>query len=114
MKIAIKNKIGKYEVVQSVKPNQDCVIILDKTSFYPESGGQTHDRGMLKNLKKPNIEFIISNVVHVQGYSFHEGKIISHKNQDNQTFDSDDIVECSIDKKFRYNTSLNHTGFYLF
>jgi alanyl-tRNA synthetase len=110
LKIAIKNKIGKYEIVQSVKPNQECVIILDKTFFYPESGGQASDRGCLKNLKKPNLEFKINNVVHVQGFSFHEGKIICNDKQSNESFDSNDTVECFMDKKFRYNTSLNHTG----
>lgn len=110
MIIAVKNQNGKFEIVQSVKPNQEYVIVLDKTNFYPESGGQTYDRGMLINLSESNLKFEITNVVHVQGFSFHEGKVISHKNLDNEAFQPGNVVECSIDKKFRYNTSSNHTG----
>ena len=110
MIIAVKNQNGKFEIIQSVKPNQECAIVLDKTNFYPESGGQTYDRGMLMNLSESNLKFEITNVVHVQGYSFHEGKVISRKNLDNEAFEPGNFVECSIDKKFRYNASSNHTG----
>ena len=96
----------------NAKPGQECMFILDRTNFYPESGGQTFDRGAIKSLKNKNLELNIDNVIHVQGYSFHVGKIINTINQNstNESFSFNDSVECLVDKKFRYNTTLNHTG----
>ena len=94
----------------NAKAGDECIIVLDRTNFYPESGGQACDKGAFKNLQNPNLEFQITNVVHVQGFSFHVGKVVGTNNEISGFFNINDTVECLVDKKFRYNTTLNHTG----
>ena len=35
------------EFVESVSPGQECGILLDKTCFYAEQGGQIYDEGFI-------------------------------------------------------------------
>ena len=35
------------QFVQEVTSGQECGVVLDRTSFYAEQGGQTHDKGFV-------------------------------------------------------------------
>ncbi|CAF0801994.1 unnamed protein product [Brachionus calyciflorus] len=104
--LAVKNNDGKYNLTDEIKPNEDCIIILDKTNFYPESGGQQSDLGHLVSTSNPNNFTSINNVIHLKGYTFHIGK-------SNTSFKINDLVHCEIDSKQRYQTTLNHTAVHL-
>ena len=38
------------EFVESVRTGQECGVLLDKTCFYAEQGGQTYDEGYMVKL----------------------------------------------------------------
>ena len=87
-------------VVESVKDGK--FIVLDKTAFYPSSGGQPYDTGIIK---KENDKF---NVVYV-GKFFGE---ISHE-VDKPGLKEGDKVNCIIDWERRYKLMRMHTAAHL-
>ncbi len=98
----------KYELVNEInKENEKCIVILDRTIFYPESGGQQSDTGHLINTSN-GLSIQVENVIHLQGYSFHIGKLL-----DKKPITLNDSVEIRIDNLKRYKTSMNHTGVHL-
>lgn len=102
--LALKESNEKFELTNQIKQNQDCILILDKTNFYPQSGGQQSDKGFI--FKNKNPIFQVENVVHLKGYSFHIGKSLGELNVN-------DLVECLVDKSLRYETTLNHSAVHL-
>ncbi len=83
--------------VESVKDGK--YVVLDKTAFYPNSGGQPHDTGVMT---KNGEEF---KVVYVGKF---EGKI-SHE-VDKQGLQAGDRVNCKIDWDKRYKLMRMHTA----
>ena len=76
-------------------------IILDKTSFYAESGGQTFDTGVVVNANGATME-----IENVQGYgqfALHIGKVTEG------TFTVGDSVICKVDYVRRAPIASNHT-----
>ena len=71
-------------------------VVLDKTAFYPESGGQDYDTGFMD----------IDRVVNVQK----SGDIIVHIVEGNKTFVRGTLVNCKIDKARRTQLMRHHTG----
>ena len=82
---------------------------MDKTHFYPESGGQESDEGMLTFAN--GVKFRVTNVQHIQGHSFHVGKLIV--DDVNTTIKVNDMVQMEVDAKKRYDTTMNHTAVHL-
>ncbi len=74
----------------------DGGIILDKTNFYPEGGGQEHDTGTINGLKVENVEKIMDWVIHHV-----EGK---------HSLKPGDEVECRVDAVRRKQLSIHHTA----
>lgn len=83
--------------VVSVKDNK--FVVLDQTAFYPNSGGQPHDEGVMK---KDNEEF---KVVFVGKF----GEDISHE-VDHPGLKVGDRVHCVIDWDRRYRFMRSHTS----
>ncbi|MEA2003591.1 MAG: alanine--tRNA ligase [archaeon] len=71
-------------------------VILDKTCFYPTSGGQLHDLGTLGSIPVTGI--------------FRQGAVVIHVLENKPTFKPGDIVEGKIDKKRRIQLSQHHTA----
>lgn len=106
MAIGCKNKSGKYELRDEIVFGDDeYVLITDRTNFYPESGGQLSDRGVMKSSEQI---FQVEKVISLKGYTFHCGKL--EKSSNETAIKVNDHVECMIDSTKRYQTSLNHTG----
>lgn len=101
------SQTGLFDLVDEVKPNQPCAIILDRTNFYPESGGQLCDRGSL-TIPGQGLTFQVENVVTFKGYSFHLGKLIH-----GDSIKLRNELDCQIDNQYRYKIALNHTGVHL-
>jgi len=71
-------------------------IILDRTYFYPEGGGQECDKGNIENLK----------VIDVQK----KGGVVLHKVEGNLNLNEAQIVHCEIDKERRLQLTAHHTA----
>ena len=82
--------------------NNEKYIVLDKTAFYPISGGQAHDTGIIKRGKE---EF---KVVYCGKFS---GKV-SHE-VDKSGLKVGDKVKCKIDWDRRYKLMRMHTAAHL-
>lgn len=83
-----------------------CGIILDKTNFYAEQGGQLYDTGSIL-LEDGSAEFSVTAVKSYAGYVLHVGflKFGSLK--------SGDKVEAAFDELRRHPLRLNHTATHL-
>ncbi|MBI4448212.1 alanine--tRNA ligase [Candidatus Woesearchaeota archaeon] len=71
-------------------------VILDKTAFYPTSGGQIHDIGTLNNCEVTDI--------------FKQGAVIIHELKEIPTFKEGSDVEGKIDLKRRVQLAQHHTA----
>ncbi len=109
LSLSVKKPNKSYEFVNKLENKDECILLLDKTSFYPESGGQVSDRGYLKD-ESSNLLIRIDKVLNVMGYSFHVGQVESCG--DNQELKNREI-QCHIDEHHRFETTLNHTGIHL-
>jgi len=76
-------------------------IVLDKTSFYAEQGGQINDTGVLKN---ENGE-VVMNIINVQLY----GGFVVHVGEVSQSLTVGDTLTSSVDYKRRLPIASNHT-----
>ncbi len=74
----------------------DNKIILDKTYFYPTSGGQEYDTGYIQNDRVVNV--------------FKQGNIIVHVLQEKHLFPEGEEVECRIDWDRRLQLAQHHTA----
>ncbi|MBD1226096.1 alanine--tRNA ligase [Xenorhabdus griffiniae] len=92
------------QAVEQIHAGEEATIILDKTAFYAESGGQVGDTGKLSNGNG------VFDVVDTQKYAQaigHIGKLISGSLSVNQT------VNAEIDVVHRDAIRLNHSATHL-
>ncbi len=87
-------------VLQVIQEN-NTIIILDHTIFYPQGGGQPYDKGIIEN---NNGKFIVEEVRFVDGIVKHIGKF------EYGTFNVNDKVKCLIDKDRRELHSRLHSA----
>lgn len=89
-------KEWEAEILDIKEEEDKYLILLDRTAFYPEGGGQPSDRGYIDDVQ----------VLHV----FEEGKdifhVVSKKPENNK-------VKCKLDFKRRYDLMQQHTGQHL-
>jgi len=86
--------------VDSVESGQECGLLLDRTSFYAEQGGQIYDEGFIV---KGDNEMRVTNVQVRAGYVLHMGPVEG-------SFSVGDEVECNIDEERRWAIMGNHSG----
>ena len=91
------------QFVEKVESGQECGVLLDKTCFYAEQGGQIYDEGFLEKLDDESVEFKVRNVQVRGGYILHMGTIEGD-------LSVGDIVNLKIDGDRRKNVMNNHTG----
>lgn len=93
-----EDKIG---FVDSVSPESSTVgVIMDKTSFYAEAGGQTYDIGTLKT---GSATVKVSNVQMYGQFVLHLGEVTEG------SLSVGDAVTCSVDYDRRRPIASNHT-----
>ncbi|MDE1856926.1 MAG: alanine--tRNA ligase [Candidatus Micrarchaeota archaeon] len=85
--------------VSKVLRSKGNMVILDKTPFYAESGGQEADTGTIGGVK----------VVHVKGI----GGVIVHVLEKDHKFTVGSNVKCSVDKERRQRLMVHHTATHL-
>jgi alanyl-tRNA synthetase len=91
--------------VYCIKKGQEAGIILDKTPFYAEMGGQVGDAGMLIG---NNGKFeVIDTISPMQGEFIHKGCVVSG------SMSVGDNVEAVVDRERRLDIARNHTATHL-
>ena len=89
---------------EKLEKNQEAVVILDKTSFYAESGGQVGDSGVLNGNK---FEFEIKDTQKIGDHVGHVGSLTT-----GSAFKGDSVV-AKINQQARSKTVLNHSATHL-
>jgi alanyl-tRNA synthetase len=95
----------KYEddaCILDILPSDDQVqVVLDKTPFYAESGGQQADKGIIQ---KGDSVIEVTGCVKNDGIYVHTGKILKGE------FNKGDKVRCILDIDARKSTERNHSA----
>lgn len=81
------------KIIKKEKSSKGIKVILDKTYFYPTSGGQQCDQGIINNIKVKEV--------------LEEGEEIIHLLEEEPL---EENVHCVIDKERRYTFMQQHTG----
>uniref|UniRef100_A0A8C5BM75 Alanine--tRNA ligase n=1 Tax=Gadus morhua TaxID=8049 RepID=A0A8C5BM75_GADMO len=68
---AVKALFVGQQQVSEVAPGQRCLVLLDRTSFYAEQGGQSHDQGYLSRHDSPDVLYPVEEVAVAGGYVLH-------------------------------------------
>uniref|UniRef100_A0A8V0Z612 Alanine--tRNA ligase n=1 Tax=Gallus gallus TaxID=9031 RepID=A0A8V0Z612_CHICK len=91
---------------KEVGAGQHCGVILDRTNFYAEQGGQASDRGYLIRLGQQDILFPVESVRLCGGYVIHEVTAV-------ETLRAGDQVQLFVDEVQRLACMTNHTATHL-
>src|SRR5690625_1556304 len=112
--VGYENFEVEAEILQMIKDNQfidfateddEVIVILDKTPFYAEGGGQIADKGIITTEKG---HIIIDDVKSApRGQHLHYGKVISG------SIKKGEIVNAKIDEESRSKIVKNHTATHL-
>ena len=88
----------------SLQENQEGIVILKKTPFYAESGGQVGDKG---NIVSGTNVFEVNDTQKRGDHFLHIGIVKSG------TFNEDDSVVAEVDKTYRKRVTNNHSATHL-
>ncbi|NXD14594.1 SYAM protein, partial [Nothocercus nigrocapillus] len=91
---------------KEVGAGQRCGVILDRTNFYAEQGGQASDRGYLMRLGQQDMLFPVEAVHLCGGYVVHEVTAV-------ETLRAGDQVQLFVDEAQRLACMTNHTAAHL-
>lgn len=116
--VAIWNghNFDEHLVARNTRPEDRFAIILDRTSFYAEMGGQEADKGRMQVTRERRSsasdaheggEFIVEDVRAVGGYVLHIGRIYKGEVR------VGDDVELRVDAHRRRQIAANHTATHL-
>ncbi len=93
------------KAVDCASEGQEAVVILNKTPFYAESGGQSADTGVIS---EEGAEFSVYNTTKTEnGHFLHFGSVI------NGSISKGDTIFAEIDVEKRMSTMRNHTAAHL-
>ncbi|NXI49420.1 SYAM protein, partial [Chloroceryle aenea] len=91
---------------KEVGAGQHCGVILDRTNFYAEQGGQASDQGYMIRLGQQDILFPIESVRLCGGYVIHEVTAV-------ETLHAGDQVQLFVNEAQRLACMTNHTATHL-
>ncbi len=92
------------KAAESAGEDAEIALVLDKTVFYAESGGQVGDSGFLK---KGSAKIEITDCRKVGNHHVHIGRVLSGE------FRLGDTVDAFVDHSVRQATALNHSATHL-
>jgi alanyl-tRNA synthetase len=91
------------EELSSARQSQDVEVVLDRTPFYAESGGQVGDRGIIRTADGAVVE-VADTQFGLEGFHVHTGKVV-----DGQLL-ADEPVLAEVDALRRAATARSHTA----
>ncbi|NLT28078.1 MAG: hypothetical protein GXX97_03285 [Dehalococcoidales bacterium] len=104
-KSVISTLLYENKNVTEVEEGQEAAIILDKTPFYAEKGGQVGDTGVISG---SDGKFIVKDTVQITD------KVVAHKGYVEQgVFKTGDEVTAEVDTERRMDIARNHTATHL-
>ncbi|XP_059557537.1 alanine--tRNA ligase, mitochondrial isoform X2 [Myotis daubentonii] len=92
--------------VASVGEGQRCGILLDRTNFYAEQGGQASDRGYLVRVGQQDVLFPVARAQVCGGFILHEAVAP-------ECLKVGDAVQLHVDKSWRLGCMEKHTAIHL-
>jgi len=93
------------ETVEAISAGDKAILLLDKTPFYAESGGQVGDTG---EIRSANAQFEVEDTVKVAGvFHGHVGRLA------NGTLSRGDTVAAHVDGERRQSIVLHHSATHL-
>ncbi|GHD32295.1 alanine--tRNA ligase [Parahalioglobus pacificus] len=92
------------EAVDSLKQDQAGVVVLDKTPFYGESGGQVGDTGYLSG---SGVRVEVNDTTKAQDHHLHHVKVLQGQ------VSVGDQLQAEVDAGVRQRTRLNHSATHL-
>lgn len=101
----VKTIIRNDKSVSSVNEGEEAIIVLDKSSFYGESGGQSGDYG---SISKNSSKFKVTDTQRQASNAFEHYGV-----QSNGTLKVGDKVEAKIDQQRRKKIMNNHSATHL-
>lgn len=96
---------GNNNFVDEAEGKQEVAVILDRTNFYAEAGGQVNDIGTLRTAS--GAEFTVEDVKKYAGFVLHIGTVKSG------SIKVGDDVTTDVDYETRALTAKNHTATHL-
>ncbi|TRY62377.1 hypothetical protein DNTS_006567 [Danionella cerebrum] len=90
-------------LVSEVREGQDCAVILDRTSFYAEQGGQANDQGYFTKDDLQGVLFPVKSVRLAGGY-------VVHQITATESLRVGDQVNLHFDEAWRIGCMVNHTA----
>ena len=90
--------------VDSLRAGDEAVIVLDRTPFYAESGGQVGDCGYLA---APGVRFDVCDTTRGRGHHLHRGLVLEGE------IKLGSELEATVDASVRSATALNHSATHL-
>ncbi|ETO18697.1 hypothetical protein RFI_18557 [Reticulomyxa filosa] len=100
--IALFSNHRKEFVQKATSEHGTVAIILNRTPYYAESGGQVADTGYIKDTSGKNV-FSVKNVQEFAGYDLHIGEVASGHLSVGETYQS------QVDYERRHRIAPNHT-----
>jgi alanyl-tRNA synthetase len=98
-------------VVESLRSGQEGQVVLDRTPFYAESGGQNGDAGVLTGVARSDASvgarFIVRDTQKIGASFAHVGVL------ERGELRAGDVVEAQVDQERRTATALNHSATHL-
>lgn len=91
------------QFINEATSGQECGLILDRTNFYAESGGQIFDQGYFVKVQDEATEFSVKNVYNKGGYIIHIGVVEG-------TLNVGDELDLHLDTVRRSLTMKNHSA----
>ena len=94
--------------VERIEQGQHAIVVLDRTPFYAESGGQVGDRGVLIGSATPRARFNVDDTQKIQAEVFgHHGVLTAGELR------IGDRVSAEVDLQLRTRTMHNHSATHL-
>ncbi|XP_057653456.1 alanine--tRNA ligase, mitochondrial [Diorhabda carinulata] len=96
--------------IDRIRCHEKCSLVLNKTNFYTESGGQVSDKG---KIYFHHGIFDVESVQNLNGYILHNGVYRSNSLNENDILKCNSIGKIEVDLPFRLNCMRNHTSVHL-
>ena len=92
------------KVIDLYNDDSYIYLILDRTAFFPEGGGQTSDRGWLNNMNVENVQNIEGKIIH----------FVENSEENVKKLEKGAVLSGKIDMKKRFSDMQQHSGEHIF